>query len=70
MMENGWMVFLWAGAAAGILLVWLVIVAAIVVHVEERHAKRNPPADATTTDADAGPAGSEADDRSRHVLVS
>jgi hypothetical protein len=68
MMESGWMVFLWAGAAAGILLVWLVIVAAIVVHVEERHAKRNPPADPTPTDA--GSTENEADDRSRHVLVS
>lgn len=70
MMESGWMVFLWAGAAAGILLVWLVIVAAVVVHVEERHAKRNPPTEPPTPGADESPADSEAGDRSRHVLVS
>ena len=70
MMENGWMVFLWAGAGAGILLVWLVIVATVVVHIEERHEQRNRPAGPTSPDDRRSTTDAHADDESRHALVS
>jgi len=70
MMENGWMMFLWAGAGAGILLVWLVIVATVVVHIEERREQRDRQGGPAPADDRASTADPRADDESRHVLVS
>ena len=52
-MESGWMVFLWVGAAAGILLVWLVISAVVVLYFEDRHERRA--ADRSAPESDAEP---------------